>query len=233
MPLRTRRSEVKGPGFVLVLMTLAAGRVPCMETDATNMIPLPPPTASSDVSVEEAVGARRSVREFTGQPAGLEAVGQLLWAAQGVTSSGGGRTTPSAGALYPLEVYLVAGEVSGLDAGVYKYHPRGHSLMLHMAGDLRKRVARSALRQKWIADAAAVVVITAVYERTRQKYGSRTERYVHMEVGHAAQNIYLQAQSLGLGTVMVGAFRDEKLRTVLRLPASEAPLALMPVGHRE
>lgn len=219
------------PGFAL--MVFSATRAFCMEPDMTKKIPLPSPAVQSDISVEQAMGQRRSVRDFTGQQVALEAVGQLLWAAQGVTSPHGGRTAPSAGALYPLEVYLVAGDVNGLDAGVYRYQPREHALMPHKTGDIRNELARSALGQRWMADAAAVVVITAVYERTSKKYGSRTERYVHMEVGHAAQNIYLQAESLGLGTVMVGAFRDQEIQEVLRLPANEAPLALMPVGHPE
>lgn len=214
-------------------MVLTVSRAFCAEPAAIREIPLPAPVADSPVSVEEAIGARRSVREFAGRQVGLEAVGQLLWAAQGVTSSGGERTAPSAGALYPLELYLVAGEVDGLDAGVYRYRPRGHVLELHRTGDHRKRLARSALRQRWVADAPSVFVIAAVFERTRRKYGGRGERYVHMEVGHAAQNIYLQAESLGLGTVMVGAFHDQEVKSVLKLPGNEAPLALMPVGHRD
>jgi SagB-type dehydrogenase family enzyme len=197
----------------------------------TQKISLPSPETQSDVSVEQAMSRRRSVRDYAGRQLGLDDVGQLLWAAQGVTSSDGGRTAPSAGALYPLEVYLVAGSVSGLDAGIYRYHPEEHELIPHASGDVRRALARSAVGQAWIVDAAAVLVITAVYERTRSKYGSRTERYVHVEVGHAAQNIYLQAESLGLGTVMVGAFQDRQVKRVLNLPAREAPLALMPVGH--
>ena len=161
----------------------------------------------------------------------LGVVGQLLWAAQGVTSPDRRRTAPSAGALYPLEVFLVAGNVTGLDAGVYRYRPKEHALMPHAPGDVRRALAHSALGQAWLADAAAVIVIAAVYERTRTKYGERTERYVVMEVGHAAQNVYLQAESLGLGTVMVGAFGDREVKQVLGLAAGEAPLALMPVGH--
>ena len=219
--------------LAVALMVLGSASAFCLEPVSGREIPLPPPAVDSDISVEEAIRARRSAREFAGRQIGLEAVGQLLWAAQGLTSSGGGRAAPSAGALYPLEVYLVAGEVTGLDAGVYRYRPGGHRLALHRQGDHRKRLARSALRQRWVADAPAVLVVAAVFERTRRKYGGRGERYVHMEVGHAAQNVYLQAQSLGLGTVMVGAFHDRELRRVLDLPDDESPLALMPVGHRD
>lgn len=201
-----------------------------MEPDIGQEISLPRPSSESGVSVEEALRARRSVRAFTAQPMTLAAVGQLLWAAQGASSSGR-RTAPSAGALYPIEVYLVSGDVSGLAAGVYKYQPRAHALSLHAPGDSRNNLARAALWQHWIADAAAVLVITAVYQRTARKYGSRAERYVHIEVGHVAQNVYLQAQALGLGTTIVGAFRDRRVRDVMDLSANEAPLALMPVGQ--
>lgn len=194
-------------------------------------ISLPQPSRKTELSVEEALSVRRSIRHFTGQSVTLEAIGQLLWAAQGVTSSRGWRTAPSAGALYPLEVYVVAGDVSGLDVGVYKYDPHGNTLSLHAPGDLRGSLTNAALRQDPVTEAAAVLVITAVYQRTAQKYGTRAKRYVHMEVGHAAQNVYLQAQSLGLGTVILGAFEDRKVRSVLGLPRGEAPLALMPVGH--
>ncbi len=214
-------------------MVTAATWASSMEADTSREILLPPPNPNSHFSVEEALGERRSVRHFTAEPVTLEAIGQLLWAAQGVTSSAGGRTAPSAGALYPVEVYFVAGDVTGLAAGVYKYHPGAHSLRLHSPGDLRRRLSRAALWQQWIADGAAVVIITAVYQRSARKYGSRAARYVHIEVGHVAQNVYLQVQSLGLATVIVGAFEDEDVKSVLGLPANAAPLALMPVGHPE
>lgn len=221
------------PALGLALMLFAPMRAFCMEPESTRMIPLPSPAEANGLSVERAIGARRSVRDFADRPVSLDAIAQLLWAAQGVTSSDGRRSAPSAGALYPLETYVAAGHVVGLDAAVYRYHPQTHSLVPHRAEDVRADLARAALGQRWMADAPAVLVITAVYERTRRKYGARTERYVHMETGHAAQNIYLQAESLNLGTVMVGAFRDKEVRTVLDLPPREAPLALMPVGHPE
>lgn len=214
--------------FALVFAAMSS---PGQEPDTTRDISLPPPNVSSEYSVEEALAYRRSIRRFAARPLTLEDVGQLLWAAQGVRSTATGRPAPSAGALYPLEVYLVAGDVDGLDPGVYKYQPLGHKMRLHQAGDYRDIVARAAWGQDWVADGAAIIVITAVYSRTARKYGSRAERYVHIEVGHAAQNIYLQAQTLGLGTTIVGAFRDSKVRDVLDLPSDEAPLALLPVGH--
>jgi SagB-type dehydrogenase family enzyme len=192
--------------------------------------PLPEPRRDGEVAVERALALRRSVREFGPEPLPLSAVSQLLWAAQGVTHPDGLRTAPSAGALYPLEVYLVAGAVLGIDPGVYRYDPRRHRLSLQSEGDARAGVAEAALDQEWVAEAPAIIVLAAVYERTGRKYGHRAERYVHMEAGHAAQNVYLQAAALGLGTTMVGAFRDEQLVRVLRLPKHTEPLGLLPVG---
>ena len=160
----------------------------------------------------------------------LAAAGQLLWAAQGVTSSAGERTAPSAGALYPLEVYLVAGSVDVLPAGVYRYRPQKHALRVHLAGDRRRELGEAALGQTAVSKAPAVLVVVALYARTARKYGVRAERYVHIEAGHVAQNVYLQAQVLGLGTVIVGAFEDDAVRSALELPQTESPLALLPVG---
>jgi SagB-type dehydrogenase family enzyme len=173
------------------------------------------------------------VREFRAASLSLASVGQLLWAAQGLTASTGERTAPSAGGLYPLELYLVAGSVEQVAPGVYRYDPRGHRLRLHCSGDRRRALGGAALGQSAVTGAPAILVVVAVYGRTSAKYGSRGDRYVHMEVGHAAQNIYLEAQSLGLGTVIIGAFKDERVRDVLELPPSESPLALLPVGARQ
>jgi SagB-type dehydrogenase family enzyme len=192
--------------------------------------PLPEPSRDGEVPVERALALRRSVREFAPEPLPLSAVSQLLWAAQGVTHPDGLRTAPSAGALYPLEVYLVAGAVLGIGPGVYRYDPRRHRLSLRSEGDARAGVAEAALDQEWVAEAPAIIVLAAVYERTGRKYGHRAKRYVHLEAGHAAQNVYLQATALGLGTTMVGAFRDEQLAQVLRLPKHTEPLGLLPVG---
>lgn len=195
-------------------------------------IKLPDPILKGDTSIEEALVERRSVREFTNEPLTLTEISQLLWAAQGITHPGGYRTAPSAGALYPLEVYLVAGNVNDLPAGVYRYDPQGHALEKISEGDKRSMLSQAALGQEAVKNGAAVIVITAVYERTTVKYGDRGIQYVHMEVGSAAENIYLQAAALDLGTVFIGAFSDEEVKEVLGLPAEEQPLCIMPVGRK-
>jgi SagB-type dehydrogenase family enzyme len=160
----------------------------------------------------------------------LEDVSQILWAAQGITARAGLRTAPSAGALYPLEVYLVAGDVEQLGAGVYLYREDAHELVMTLEGDYRKRLASAALGQTWMQRAPAVIVIAGIYQRSARKYGQRARRYVHIEVGHAAQNVYLQAVARDLGTVIVGAFDDTRVQSVLGLPADHMPLGLMPFG---
>lgn len=193
-------------------------------------IRLPPPRRDGALSVEEALRRRRSVRSYAEGPLTLAEVGQLLWAAQGVTGPDGKRTAPSAGALYPLEVFLVAGRVEELETGVYRYRPAGHELLRCAEGDRRRDLA-GATRQGWIGTGPAILIVAAVYERTEVKYGARAERYVPIEAGAAGENVYLQATALGLGTVMVGAFDDRVVREVLTLRAEEEPLLLMPVGR--
>ncbi|MEA3438777.1 MAG: SagB/ThcOx family dehydrogenase, partial [Chloroflexota bacterium] len=162
----------------------------------------------------------------------LSEIGQLLWAAQGITSDRGFRTAPSAGALYPLELYLVVGDVEQLSPSVYKYQHDMHRLINIAQGDLRDELQAASLDQSAIGDAPAVIVIAAVYERTTVKYGDRGNRYVHMEVGSAAQNVYLQAVSLDLGTVFIGAFHDQNINSLLHMQEDEHPLAIMPVGRK-
>lgn len=193
---------------------------------------MPVPRYSSGVSIEESLDKRRSVRDYTGEPLKIEEASQLLWAAQGVTSHWGGRTAPSAGALYPLEVYLVAGDVQDLASGVYRYDPKRHELVMISKGDIRSRLASASLDQDPVRDGAIDLVLTAVYRRTTWKYGERGTRYVHMEAGHAAQNVYLQATAMGLGAVAVGAFYDDKVERLLDLPKDEKPLYIIPVGRR-
>ena len=192
---------------------------------------LPAPGREGSMSVEKALQERRSVRSFSATPLSLQEVSQLLWAAQGITSADGGRTTPSAGAFYPLEIFLVVGAVQDLAAGVYRYNLRLHEVDEIAAGDMRAALVSAAFDQAWMLDAPAAIVIAAVFERTTRKYRERGKRYVAMEAGHAAQNISLQAVSLGLGTCVVAAFDDLQVREVLQLPAGAEVLNILPVGH--
>jgi SagB-type dehydrogenase family enzyme len=193
---------------------------------------LPQPKFQGDMSVEEAIKLRRSVRDFQDNPLSFEQISQLLWAGQGVTM-GFKRAAPSAGATYPLTVYVVVGDdtVSGLAAGIYEYIPMTHSLVLMKSGDFRQRIAEACLNQTFIQEAPVSIVIAADYERTTARYGERGIRYVHMEAGHVGENIYLQAVALGLGTVVVGAFLDADLAQGLDLPEEQVPLYVMPVGY--
>jgi len=215
----------------LLSINLAVSHV-ALGKENDQRVPLPPVKSKGEVSLEEAIQLRRSVREFGGGTLGLEDISQLLWAAQGISARGGFRTAPSAGALYPLELYVVAGRVDGLSAGVYRYQPETHELVHMTSDDLRRPLASAALGQSWVRRAPAVLVIASVYKRTTGKYGQRGRRYAHIEVGHAAQNIYLQAAARGLGTVLVGAFDDSEVQDVLGLPPDHEPLGLMPVGRK-
>lgn len=197
---------------------------------AQETIDLPAPAIRGAVSLEETLRARRSVRGFTDEAMSLTQLSQLLWAAQGITEPQGRRTAPSAGARYPIELYVVAANVTGLPSAVYKYRPQGHELVRHLEGDRRSRLVEAAVRQDWILTAPAVVAITSVDERTRERYRDRTERYVAIEAGHVGQNICLQAVALGLGTTVVGAFQDDSVTAVLELDRSERPVVLIPVG---
>ena len=197
---------------------------------SAQRIPLPTPFPDSDTSIEQALAGRRSTRSFEEAPLTLREITQLLWAAQGITDAAGHRTAPSAGALYPLEFYLVAGRVEDLATGLYRYYPREHELLLVSPGDKRKSLSDAALSQESIEDAPATLVIAAVFERTTMKYRERGVQYVHNEAGAAAENVYLQAVSLNLGIVFVGAFEDSAVQEVLGLSHDERPLCMLPVG---
>ena len=183
------------------------------------------------MSLEKTLQLRRSVRHFHPNGLTLADISQLLWSSQGVTDARGLRTAPSAGALYPLEIYLAAGSVSELPAGVYHYGIRQHCLVPAASGDVRPALCRIALHQQAVASAAATIAVCAVARRMTGKYGHRGIRYVHMEAGHAAQNICLQAVALHLAAVVIGAFRDQDLRQLLALPPEREPLYLIPVGR--
>ncbi len=197
-----------------------------------KIIKLPAPRKKSNTSIEETLTWRRSVRTYSDAPLTLADISQLLWSAQGITNSEGYRTAPSAGALFPLEVYLAAGHVENLINGVYKYHPSPHELTLMFEGDKRADLSRASLDQECILKSSASIVIAAVFERITVKYGKRGIMYVHMEAGHAAQNIHLQAEALNIGSVVIGAFYDEKVKNIFRLPLDEKPLIIMPLGKK-
>jgi len=219
---------------IIILGTLWAtpvGHASDTQSEASAMIKLPEPKVDGKVSVEAALLTRRSVREYKNEPLTLADISQLLWAAQGITGRGMFRTAPSAGALYPLEVYVVAGNVTGLPAGIYKYRFESHEIVRVGEGDKRNELASAALGQSCIRSAPAVMVFSAVYARTTGKYGERGVRYVHMEAGHAAQNVGLQAVARNLGTVMIGAFVDRDVKRVVQMPENEEPLYLLPVGR--
>ncbi len=222
--------------FSLLTLFFATGAIPSLAADKhprfTEAIPLPPPVHDGKMSLEGALKERRSVRQYANDPLALSDLSQILWAAQGISGADARRTTPSAGALYPIDVYVVAGNVKDLPAGIYRYEPQKHMLLKRANGDKRTELSRAAL-QSTIQNAPAVLVFSGVYERTTAKYGGRGVRYVHMEAGHASQNVYLQAVSLHLGTVVIGAFQDEDVRTVLALPENEQPLSLMPIGKND
>jgi SagB-type dehydrogenase family enzyme len=216
------------------LLILVTGLIACNHdlsqdrslAEDSVITPLPPPILSGETSLEEALVRRRSAREYDTQPLTSRELGQLLWAAQGITHERGLRTAPSAGALYPLEVYVATTD------GVFHYQPQGHQLLVTSPQDAREKLYHAALNQDPVRQAPAVFIVTAIYERTAEKYGAeRSPRYVHLEAGHAAQNLLLGAVALGLGAVPIGAFHDEEIQRALGLPADHQPLYLIPVGH--
>lgn len=221
------------PMFILALNFLAC--VPANNglspLEDEVRIALPEPRYDSNVSVEEAILQRRSERDYTNEALTLPEVAQLLWAAQGITDSRGYRAAPSAGATYPLEIYVVVGDVEGVAKGIYRYEPEAHQLLKVVSGEQRGALSQAALNEQSIAQAPVNLVITAIYERTTGRYGERGIRYVHMEAGHAAQNVYLQALALNLGTVVVGAFHDNQVKKILNPAGDEEPLYIIPVGR--
>ena len=201
-----------------------------VQADDKKLLRLPEPKLEGSMTVEEALLRRRSVREYQSGELTLAEISQLLWAAQGITDPRGLRTAPSAGALFPLEISLIVGDVSGLAKGIYRYQPEENALRFISESDPRASLVKVAWRQDYIKDGAALLVISGIYQRTTKKYGQRGIRYVHMEAGHAAQNVFLQATALGLATVVIGAFDDESVKKILNFSNKEQPLYLMPVG---
>jgi SagB-type dehydrogenase family enzyme len=213
--------------LILILPTTPINSPP--ECGAGEPAKLPEPVREGKMSVEKAILERRSVREFQDAHLTLAEISQLLWVVQGITSPQGYRTVPSAGALYPLEVFVLAGKVEGLAIGVYRYRAQTHELTKIADGDRRFELSEAALGQAAVRRASAVIVISGVFERTTRKYGERGIRYVYMESGNASQNVSLEAVSLGLGTVIIGAFHDKTVKKLVGMD-SEEPLIIMPVG---
>lgn len=216
----------------ITLGTIAGGRI--MAQEEKKMIALPKPKIKGAVSLEESIKKRRSRRNFLAKSLTLKQVSQLLWAAQGITEERTGlRASPSGGACYPLDLYLVVGKngVEGLGAGVYHYLVSNHSLEIHLRGDKRRVLALASLGQMFITRAPISIVTTVEYSRITSRYGQRGVRYAHIEVGHVGENIYLQAEALGLGTVAVGAFSDGMVSKCLNLSKEHEPLYIMPVGY--
>lgn len=197
---------------------------------------LPKPSFDGKISVEKAIKERRTIRDFKERSLPLNHLSQLLWAAQGITDpKEGKRASPSGGALYPLDIYVIAGEkgVEGMEMGIYRYLSKTHSILLISKGDHREEIASSSLRQMWMAKAPVIFVITAEYKRITWKYGERGIRYALIETGHVGQNLFLQAEALGLGVGIVGAFYDEDVSKVIGLPPQHEPLLIMPVGYKK
>ncbi|MGZ4907556.1 MAG: SagB/ThcOx family dehydrogenase [Halobacteriota archaeon] len=198
---------------------------PLSRRPVVEVVTLPGPVVQGNVSVEEALQNRRSVREYTDADISLGELSQLLWAAQGVTNAQGFRTAPSAGALYPLDVYAINA------SGVYHYNPQNHSVGRITSMDVRESLTKAAQNQSAVRQAPLTLVITGAYERTAVKYGDRAERYVHLEAGHATQNVLLECTALGLGAVPIGAFDDALVQAALGIPREYQPLYVIPVGH--
>ncbi len=214
-------------GFIWIVL-FSVSTICLGEEMKKSTFKLPAPVTKGEVSLEEALSQRRSVRSYSEEALTLQQFSQLFWAAQGLTKKDFYRIAPSAGALYPLELFAVAEQVEGLAPGLYRYIPKGHKIKLVKEGKLLDDLAGAALGQSAIHKCAAAFVVTGVVSRTAKKYGERAEQYVLIEVGHAAQNLLLQAAALGLGAVPMGAFYEKKVQKALGI--KEEPYYIIPVG---
>lgn len=223
--LRAAAAIIAAGTVIVVIAVLSTGSRPPAPVATSPPVALPSPALRGQVSLEEALARRRSVREFAARPLSAAEIGQLLWAAQGVTDDAGRRTAPSAGATYPLELCAVTAD------GVYRYLPDEHALRLVQSGDIRTDLAAAAIGQSFVGEAPLTVVVAAVPARTEARYGARSGRYVALEAGHAAQNLLLQAVALDLVSVPIGSFDDAAVADLVGLGEDEMPLYLLPVGH--
>ncbi|MBN2209279.1 MAG: SagB/ThcOx family dehydrogenase [Candidatus Coatesbacteria bacterium] len=200
-------------------------------------VKLPAPSLKGTLSVEEAIKHRRTIRSFADRPLTLAQLSQLLWAAQGITDDAHGfkRAVPSAGATYPIEIYVACGEqsVKGLAAGVWRFSASEHSISKVKPEDQRAELARDSVSQMWAAAAPVTFAIVCEYSRTAGKYGERAAKYVHYEAGNVSQNVFLQCEALGLSAGIIGAFNDDEVSAALGLPKAFEPLLLMPVGYKK
>lgn len=225
-----------GAAIILIILAFMIMKIEnqggeCPGIDAGDIV-LPDIGSLEDDAITSLMGNRRSVRIYSGKALSQNHLSRLMFATQGISSEGGKRTVPSAGATYPLTAYAIIGDVEGMGQGSYVYEPDKHALRLIREGDLRDELAQAAMGQKFIGQARMSIVLCAEYERTTQVYGERGIRYVHMEAGHAGQNIYLMAESLGLGTVAVGAFNDEIVGEIIGCPQNQEVVYIFPVGAR-
>ncbi len=222
----------KSIGMILFLF-IAIGILDAKNGNASTA--LPKPSLDGKVSLERAIRQRRTVRDFREKSLSLHQLSQLLWAAQGITDpTTGKRAAPSGGALYPLDVYILVGDncIEAMEAGVYRYSPKEHSISMTQEGDRRRDVSSASLSQMWMAKAPVIFIITAEYKRITGKYGERGVRYALIEVGHAGQNLFLEAEALGLGAGIVGAFNDADVSKAAGLPPKHEPLLIVPVGYK-
>lgn len=229
---------MKRAGFIalmgIVVLLIAVMAVSdSSKQGASSVIKLPTPHTDGGISVEKALSERRSIRSFRNESLTLDEVSQLLWAAQGVTDDKGHRTSPSAMASYPLEVYLLAGNVTGLPAGVYHYSPQGHNLTTISLGDKIDLLFNASMGDKkdWRASAPAVIIVTGVFERINKVPGEDLSRFVYIEAGTASENLLLEVVSLGLGATYIAGFDENKTREYLGLAAGEEPIGVLPVGR--
>ena len=225
------------PGYYGSELTYPWDRRYYKEYPTTNIVHLPRPRSKSGVDTLEALRSRRSRREYTKEPLLLDEIATILYYTAGITGrawwGGPKRVYPSAGALQPIEVYLVASRVLGLEPGIYHYNPGRHALERLKAGDYSSELAKAALEQDHVAAAPASVILTAVYVRTASKYGMRSCRYIHMDAGFAGENLYIVTEALGLATVAVGAFYDRMVCKLLDIDCTtEIPMLIFPIGRR-
>jgi SagB-type dehydrogenase family enzyme len=218
---------------LFVLLTAIMAVSVSSNQEASDVITLPQPKTDGGMSVEKALLERRSIRSFRNESLTLDEISQLCWAAQGITDDKGHRTSPSAMATYPLEVYLLAGNVTNLPAGIYHYSPQGHNLTLLSKGNKIPELFNSSRggREDWRKGSPAVFIITGVFERTDKVPGQDLSRFVYIEAGTSAENLLLEVVSLGLGSTYTAGFDENKTKEYLGLSLGEEPIGVLPVGR--